>query len=118
MNGRKHLSLLKKLIHTYFLMKINNMRLVFQNNVFLVYFPVKKHQKTLNLTLGVLIFQFQPSFWAYFIILYPAEEIGGIGFERGRFLVLVGNGLSFFFYRKSWRCLNSLRATSLKTVQI
>ena len=44
-------------------MKIKNMRLVFQNNVFLVYFPVKKHKKTLKLTLGVLIFQFRPKFW-------------------------------------------------------
>ena len=61
MNERKHRSLLKKLIYTYFLMKINNMRLVFQNNVFLVYFPVKKHQKTLKLTLRVLIFQFVDS---------------------------------------------------------
>ena len=44
-------------------MKINILRFVFQNNVFLVYFPVKKHQKTLKLTLGMLIFQFWPNFW-------------------------------------------------------
>lgn len=29
----------------YFLMKITNMRLVFQNNAFLAYFPVKKSSK-------------------------------------------------------------------------
>ena len=42
-------------------MKIANMKLVLtlyntQNNVFSVYFPVKKNQKTLKLTLGVLVF--------------------------------------------------------------
>ena len=48
-----------------------------------------------------LLLNFNLVFGHIFIILYPAEEIGGIGFERGRFLVLVGNGLSFFFVEKA-----------------
>jgi hypothetical protein len=61
-NEHKHLSLQKN-SNKYFLMKINKMRLVFQNNVFLIYFPEKKQKKTLKLTLGMLIFQFGPNFW-------------------------------------------------------